>query len=118
SELAKLRRAPQAAGPDERGLWKVVERLSALRDERLARIFSRKHNCDFANLRKLGGNVLHAVHCQIRAVVNQRVLKFLGEDASNPDLFDLGGGKAIAGCFHDDDLALDSERFKCIAQMI
>src|ERR1700722_18890014 len=119
SELAKLRCTPQAARTDTSALWKFVERLTVLRDERIARIFARKHNCDLANLGKLGGNILHAVHGQIRAVFNQRVLKFFREDASNPDLFDLRGGKAVAGRLHDDDLALDSERFReRVAQMI
>src|SRR5580704_1342462 len=117
-KLTKLRCTPQAAGSDARALLQFIQRLAVLRYQSIARVFTREHDCDFANRRKLGGNILHAVHSQICAVVDQRVLKFLGEDASNPDLFDLGGGKAIAGCFHDDDLALDSERLKCIAQMI
>src|SRR5579862_663288 len=119
SKLAKLRCAPQAAGSDASALRQFIQRVTVLGNERIARIFSRKDDRDLANLGKLSGNVFHAVHCEVGAVVNQRVFEFFGEDAANPDLFDLCGRETVAGRLHNHDFAFNSERFgERVAQMI
>ncbi len=105
AELKELRRAPQTARPDPRTLRQLLQQFTVPRDERIARIFARKHNRESAEIGQLRGDILHAVHSQVRAAFNQRVFEFFGEDPANPDLLDLSSRKTVTGSFYDDDLS-------------
>src|SRR5580658_294855 len=117
--MPQLRLSPQAARPDARSRFQIIELLTASRDNAIARLVTLGDRADLKAVRQLRRYILHAVHCQIHAARQKCVLKFLDEHAFQSHLSDRRFLKLVARSLDYDEFGAHSlALFQLIANKI
>ena len=92
-----LRLAAERSGPDPRTLRQVGKAIAArpvARDQHVARVLPLGNRRDLQPIRQPGRHVLHRVHREIDAPVQQRLLDLLGEEPLAADLGERVGQRS------------------------
>ena len=98
-----MRGAAERTGADL-GAERQIGQLAA--HHGVARIFTLGDRRQHEAFGQFGGQVLQAVHGQVGAAVEQRLLDLFGEEALGADLGQRDVGDFVAGGFDDLDAAL------------
>ena len=111
----ELRDAAEGAGADHRAEFQIAQ-LAA--DDGVIRIGAARDSRDGEAGRQVGWQVLHAVHGEVDAAVEQRFFDFLGEETFAADSVERGVENFVAGGFDDLDPALGPARFQTFPDIV
>ncbi len=96
--------AAQRGGAHDRARRQRGQAVAAVREQGVARVLARQDGGDLQALGQPGRHVLHGVHRDVDAPLEQRLLDLLGEQALAADLGERAVLHRVAGGLDDDDL--------------
>ncbi len=114
----ELRPAPQARRADNRPLGQIAERAVAQRDKGIAHILARQIGVDQQPVRLVDRHVLHRMHGDVDAAVQQRILDLAGEQALAADLLERAVLHPVAGGLDHHDLEGVAGQSECRHQAV